>query len=113
MTDNNQGRSQGVDQEARTQQIADQKPGGQEGNHKEPPNVAGSTGPCTTLVIGDRRLKIAAIATRLQQEVTALQLRIATIAAQPEPNTAALQAYEELLQRRLTVLSWLSQYYEA
>lgn len=65
---------------------------------------------CTTLVIGDRRLKITIIAARLQQEVTLLQLRIAAISAQPDPNTAALQAYEELLSRRLTVLGWLSQY---
>lgn len=65
---------------------------------------------CTTLVIGDRRLKITAISARLQRDVTRLQLRIAAIAAQPDPNTAALDAYKELLNRRLTVLDWLRHY---
>lgn len=65
---------------------------------------------CTTLVVGDKRLKISAISARLQQEATVLQIRIAALSAQSAPNTAALQAYEELLNRRLSVLGWLRQY---
>lgn len=101
MTDRHQGRSQESEEAGRLEDT-----GQGNGNH------VASTARCTTLVIGDRRLKIAAIAKRLRQEVAVLQIRIATVAAQPDPNTAALQAYEELLHRRLTVLSWLSQYHQ-
>ncbi|WP_439133240.1 hypothetical protein [Pseudomaricurvus sp.] len=65
---------------------------------------------CTTLVIGDQRVKITAISQKIAQDISFLEARIADLMAHATPNTVILKTYEEMLDSRLSVLGWLSSY---
>lgn len=65
---------------------------------------------CTTLVIGDQRIKIAAISQKIANDISYLEERIAALTAQATPNTVVLKTYEDMLDSRLSVLGWLTSY---
>ncbi|MBU3069058.1 hypothetical protein KOI40_04450 [Aestuariicella sp. G3-2] len=65
---------------------------------------------CTTLVIGDQRIKITAISQKIANDISYLEKRIATLTAQATPNTVILKTYEDMLDSRLSVLGWLTSY---
>lgn len=65
---------------------------------------------CTSLVIGDKRLKITTIAARLRQEIRFLQDRINTIQQHRNPNNTTLNTYTDMLVSRQSVLDWLDSY---
>lgn len=63
-----------------------------------------------SLVIGDKRVKIDAISSKIEQDVLFLEDRILAIKAQTVPNTVILKTYEDMLSSRLSVLNWLTEY---
>lgn len=63
-----------------------------------------------SLVIGDKRVKIDAISSKIEQDVQFLEDRILAIKGQTVPNTVILKTYEDMLSSRLSVLNWLTEY---
>ncbi|MGH1370664.1 MAG: hypothetical protein ACRBBW_01425 [Cellvibrionaceae bacterium] len=63
-----------------------------------------------SLVIGDKRVKIDAISSKIEQDVFFLEDRILAIKSQAVPNTVILKTYEDMLSSRRSVLHWLAEY---
>ncbi len=63
-----------------------------------------------SLVIGDKRVKIDAISSKIEQDVLFLEDRILAIKNQTTPNTVILKTYEDMLFSRRSVLNWLADY---
>ena len=60
-----------------------------------------------SLIIGNRRVDIASISQKVEQDVNFLSERIELMKQQRNPNPVVLETYESMLASRLSVLDWL------
>lgn len=63
-----------------------------------------------SVVIGDKRHKVETIFKKMEEDVQFLTQRINVLKQQHSPSEIVLKTYEAMLESRLSILGWLSEY---